>query len=165
MTAEATIHLPLDLYSPEQLSAVIIELRGYISALRDTAVRAKAAHATAGTPHASALLLGTMHESATKATDQADTEKLLKQLEAIRDKAPTAHLLMAALPNRELKRKMTDWFRTEIHPFALLTFAVRADIGGGFILQTGSHVYNYSFREQILSHKSRISEIYNSVRQ
>lgn len=164
MKSEAALHLPLDLYSPEQLSAVIIELRGYNGALRDTAVRARAVHATPGAPHASALLLAVMHEADMSATDPAQTEKLLKELEAIRDKAPTAHMMMAALPNRDLKRKLTDWFRTEIHPFALLTFATRADIGGGFILQAGSHVYNYSFREQLLSHKHRISEIYNSVR-
>jgi F0F1-type ATP synthase delta subunit len=46
----------------------------------------------------------------------------------------------------------------------LLTFATRADIGGGMIIQAGSHVYDYSFRQQILSHKSRIAEIFNSVR-
>jgi hypothetical protein len=164
MKSSASIRLPLDLYSPEQLSAVIIEFRGYIGELRDTAVRAKALHATAGAPHASALLMGVMHESGVNATDQPEAEKLLKELEAVRDKAPAAHLMMAALPNRDLKRKLTEWFRTEIHPFALLTFATRADIGGGFILQAGSHVYNYSFREQLLTHKHRIAEIYNSVR-
>ena len=165
MTVTVTVRLPLDLYSPEQLSAVIIELRSYISSLRDTAVRAKAEHATAGAPHASALLLATLHESATSPTESSAAEKLLKQLEAIRDKAPAVHLMTAALPNRDLKRKLTEWFRGEIHPFALLTFATRTDIGGGFILQAGSHVYNYSFREQILSHKARISELYHSVRQ
>ncbi len=165
MTADAAVHLPLDLYSPEQLSAIIIELRGHISSLRDANVRAKATHATVGAPaHTSALLLGVLHESAITPTDQPAAEKLLKELEAIRDKAPAVHLMMAALPNRDLKRKLTDWFRTEIHPYALLTFATRADIGGGVIVQAGSHVYNWSFREQILSHKSRISEIYNSVR-
>ncbi len=164
MSGTVTVRLPIDLYSPEQLSAVIIELRGYLGQLRDTAVRAKALHGTAGTPHASALLMGTMHESSVSPTDQDEGEKLLKELEAVRDKAPAAHLMMAALPNRELKRKLTEWFRDEIHPFALVTFATRADIGGGFILQTGSHVYNYSFREQLLSHKHRIAEIYNSVR-
>jgi hypothetical protein len=165
MTSSATVHLPLDLYSPEQLSAIIIELRGHISSLRDASVRAKAAHATAPEPaHTSALLLGVLRESGVTPTDQPESEKLLKDLEAIRNKAPAVHLMMAALPNRDLKRKLTDWFRAEIHPYALLTFAVRADIGGGIIIQAGSHVYNWSFREQILSHKSRISEIYNSVR-
>jgi hypothetical protein len=164
MTDSLPVRLPIDLYSPEQLSAIIIELRAYSGSLRDTSVRAKASYATAAAPHASALLLGAFHESGTSSTDQAGLEKLLKQLEAIRDKAPAVHLMMAALPNRELKRKLTQWFRDEIHPYALLTFATRADIGGGLILQAGSHVYNYSFREQILSHKNRISEIYNSVR-
>jgi len=164
MTEAAPVRLPLDLYSPEQLSAVIIELRAYIGSLRDESVRAKAGHATIAAPHASALLLGAFHEAGAKPTDQPELEKLLKQFQAIRDKAPSVHLMMAALPNRELKRKLTDWFRTEVHPYALLTFATRTDIGGGFILQAGSHIYNYSFREQLLGHKSRISEIYNSVR-
>jgi hypothetical protein len=162
---ETAVRLPLDLYSPEQLSAIIIELRSHISSLRDAAARAKASHTEVAAPaHTSALLLGVLRESGVDPTEQPATEKLLKELEAIRDKAPAVHLMMAALPNRELKRKLTDWFRTEIHPYSLLTFATRADIGGGVIVQAGSHVYNWSFREQILSHKSRISEIYNSVR-
>jgi hypothetical protein len=166
MTASAPVKLPLDLYSPEQLSAIIIELRSHLSALRDAAARAKAAHGEAPTmPHTSALLLGALHESGTSPTDLAAGEKLLKELEAIRDKAPAVHVMMAALPNRDLKRKLTEWFRTEVHPYTLLTFATRADIGGGFILQAGSHIYNYSFREQILKNKSRLSEIYHSVRQ
>ncbi len=164
-TAQAPLHLPLDLYSPEQLSAIIIELRAHISAVRDAAVRAKAVHDDTPAPvHTSALLTATLHEAGIKPTDQAATEKLLKQLEAIRDKAPAVHLMLASLPNRDFKRKLTDWFRSEIHPYSLLTFATRADIGGGIIVQAGSHIYNYSFREQILSHKNRISEIYNSVR-
>lgn len=164
MSDALPVHLPLDLYSPEQLSAVIIELRAYTSTLRDANVRAKMNHGIVAAPHASALLLGVFHESGTSTTDQPGLEKLLKQMEVIRDKAPAVHLMMAALPNRDLKRKLTEWFRSEIHPYLLLTFATRTDIGGGFILQAGSRVHNYSFREQILSHKHRISEMYNSVR-
>lgn len=158
------VRLPTDLYSPEQLSAVIIELRAYISSLRDTQVRAKMTNAEAETPHVSALLLGVIRTAGINATDISAAEKLQHQLEAIRDKAPTVHLMMAALPNRDLKRKLTGWFREQIHPYALLTFATRADIGGGMIMQAGSHVYDYSFRQQILGNKHRISEIFNSVR-
>lgn len=164
-TAQAPVHLPLDLYSPEQLSAIIIELRSHISSIRDAAARARAVHDDTPAPlHTSALLMAAMREVDVKPTDEPAAEKLLKQLEAIRDRAPAVHLMMAGLPNRDLKRKLTEWFRTEIHPYTMLTFATRADIGGGVIIQAGSHIYNYSFREQILSHKHRISEIYNSVR-
>jgi len=164
MTA-APLRLPLDLYSPEQLSTIIIELRGHASSLRDATVRARVApQESPAQIHTSALLLGTYREAGVSQTDQIASEKLLKQLEAIRDRAPAVHLMMAALPNRDFKRKLVEWFRSEIHPYSLLTFATRADIGGGVIIQAGSHIYNYSFREQILSHKHRISEMYNSVR-
>lgn len=162
---DRTARLPLDLYSPEQLSAVIIELREYSSALRDMQVRAKMAKSEITPPHTSALLLGVIHSTEANATDMTAIEKLLHQLEAIRDKAPTAHIMMAALPNRDLKRKLIEWFRTQIHPYMLLTFATRTDIGGGIIMQAGSHIYDYSFRQQLLNNKHRISEIYNSVRQ
>jgi hypothetical protein len=164
VTTQIPFHLPPDLYSPEQLSAVIIELRTYTGDLRDVNVRARATHAQAGLPHASALLLGAFHEASVSPSEQEAVEKLQKQLELIRDKAPAVHLMMAALPDRNLKRKLTEWFRDEIHPYTLLTFATRADIGGGVIIQAGSRIYNYSFRQQILSHKHRISELYNSVR-
>ena len=160
------VHLPTDLYSPEQLGAVVIELRTYIGSLRDAQVRAKSTKAEVGAPgHLSALLLGVFRGAGVQVTDLQSSEKLLKELEAIRDKAPAVHLMMAALPNRDLKRKFTDWFRTAIHPYTLLTFATRADIGGGVIIQAGSHVYDYSFRQQILTNRHRISEIYARVRQ
>lgn len=159
------VRLPVDLYSPDQLSAVILELRAHTSALRDAAVRAKTTGATITAPaHTSALLLGALKGAGVSTTDQAGAEKLLRELEAIRDKAPAVHLMMAALPNRDLKRKLTEWFRSEIHPYTLLTFATRADMGGGVIIQAGSHVYDFSFRQQILGHKARISEIFKSVR-
>ena len=163
---DQAVHLPIDLYSPDQLSAIILELRGHIGKLRDTAVRAKAQHAEVGAPpHTSALLLGVFKGAGITSTDQQAAEKLLNELEAIRDKAPAVHLMMAALPNRDLKRKLTVWFRAEIHPYTMLTFATRMDIGGGIIIQAGSHIYDYSFRQQILGHKARISEIFKRVRQ
>ena len=166
MTDAAAVRLPVDLYSVDQLSAIIIELRTHISSLRDAGVRARMEHAEVGAPtHLSALLIGVLRSADVPPTDQPGAEKLLAQLEAIRDKAPAVHLMMAALPNRDLKRKLTEWFREQIHPYTMLSFAVRMDMGGGIILQAGSHVYNYSFREQILSHKSRISELYHGVRQ
>jgi hypothetical protein len=159
--------LPIDLYSLDQLTAIIIELRAHINALRDASARARAtqSEATIAAPQLSALLLGALKGAGLAPTDEPGAEKLMEELEAIRDKAPAVHLMLAALPNRELKRKLTEWFRNEIHPYTMLTFAARMDIGGGLIIRAGSRIHDYSFRRQIFEHKSRISEIFNSVRQ
>lgn len=156
------MNLPVDLYSPDQLSAIMLELFNYSGDLRDAAVRAKTTQRKeAAPPSASALLLGVFHAAGVKAASAAETEKLLKDLEQIRAHAPTVRITLAALPNRELKQQFTTWFRTQIHPHVLLTFSARSDIGGGLVLQAGSHIYDFSFKKQILEKRQRIGELFD----
>ncbi len=161
-----TLRLPIDLYSTDQLGAAMLELHDHVSALRNSSVKAKAAgnKARPDAPHVSALLLGIFHGAGVAPDDRVASEALLHALELVRNKAPIAHVTLPALPNRTLKRQLTVWFRAEIHPHTFLTFATRSDIGGGLILQIGSHTYDFSFRQQLLGNKHRIAEIYNSVR-
>jgi hypothetical protein len=159
-----TISLPVDMYSTDQLSAVMLELRDYCNVLRDTSARKKITHAAEEVPHVSALLLGVLHGAGIRAGNYDDAEGLLKELESLRSKAVVAHVTLAALPTRTLKRQLTVWFRAEIHPSAFLTFVMRSDIGGGIIVQMGSRLYDFSFREVLLNNKARIGEIFSSVR-
>lgn len=159
------MNLPIELYSPDQLSAIMLELFTYTGNLRDTMVRAKTAHrkGTPKAPEISAMLLGVLHLADVAADDLDKTEKLLKELEHIRAHAPVIRITLAGLPNRELKQQLTVWFREQIHPSALLTFSVRSDIGGGIVLQAGSHIYDFSFKKQLLGKKQRIGEIFTSL--
>lgn len=151
--------LPVDVYSPDQLSEAIMELRSYTASQRDAVVRARA-HADNQTAEGQTQV----SEALKHVLDSAQTageslEQLLKQLEELLAKAPVAHLTLAALPNRAIKRQITLWFRTEIHPTMLLTFAARGDIGGGAVVHIGSHLYDLSFKKQILANKNRLTEI------
>jgi len=163
----SALKLPLDLYSPDQLGIIILETGNHANVLRDAGVRARTSgNADTAEPlHASALLTGVLQGNGLSANDHASLEALSKGLKLIRDKAPVAHLTLAALPNRSLKRQLTEWFRKEVSPYMLLTFAVRTDIGGGAVLRVGSRVYDFSFRQQIVSNKHRIAEIFENVRQ
>lgn len=158
-----SVQLPIDLYSTDQLSAVILELRDYIGTLHDSAARSRASRASSDATHVSALLLGVLHGASVSQGDLPASEELLKALEALRNKATTAHVILAALPNRTFKRQMTVWFRAEVDPTIFLTFAMRSDLGGGAIIQVGSQVYDFSFRQVLLANRSRISEIFASV--
>ena len=161
------LNLPLDLYSPDQFGILMMESGKHLNTLRDAGVRARTAGADGDlpAPHLSALMTGVLHDNNLKLDDPKSYEKLSTGLRVIRDKAPVAHVTLAALPNRALKRQLVEWFRAEVNPYMLLTFVVRADIGGGVVLRVGSRIYDFSFRQRIMGNKHRISEIYDHVRQ
>lgn len=153
-------HLPVDVSAPDQLSSLIAELQKYRGKLRDAAVRAKAAKAkSVELPEASEALLGLVKGSGVNIGDASALEALNKELSQILKTAPVMHMTLAASAGRTLRRQLTVWFRTQVHPHSLLTFSIRSDIGGGMMLQAGSHFYDYSFRDRLLANKSRLMEI------
>lgn len=152
--------LPPDVYSPDQLGAALLELQDHMNTLRDEAVRQKVGRAAnkAAVPLPVSPALSSLLTIAGIAPDDATAlEALSADLEILRTQAPVAHLIFAAQPNTTLKRQLVSWFRQEIHPACLLTFAARSDLAGGIVIQTGSHVYDCSFRQRILATKAEIS--------
>lgn len=147
-------NLPIDVYSPDQLSELVLELQDLAAALRDSTARGETNEIPIS-PDLAALLTA----NATNSTDAAAVEALTKDVEATLQAAPTVHILLAASPNRVIKRQLVEWFRTEISPQTLMTFAARSDLGGGAIVQAGSHLYDLSFRRSIIDNKSRMTEI------
>lgn len=146
--------LPIDVYSPDQLSELVLELQDLAAALRDERARGDANEVSIS-PDLSALLTANKTES----TSAEAVEALTKEVEATLQSAPTVHVLLAASPNRVMKRQFVEWFRTEINPQTLMTFAARSDLGGGAIVQAGSHLYDMSFRRSIIDNKARLTEI------
>lgn len=152
------VSLPIDTHSPDQLSGLSLELQTYLGELRDWTARSKTGHQS--TAPVVSELLATLLRASHVATDDSDAlENLQTELDKLLINSPVVHLILATLPSRTLRRQLTVWFRTQVHPAALLTFAVRTDIGGGIIIQAGSRVYDYSFRSKILANKQRIGEI------
>lgn len=147
--------LPIDIYSPDTLSATIFELTAHVGRLRDA--HARKAQAPAPSPALTHILELLDADDANIST----LEKLRKDLEAHLLKAPVAHLTLPTLPGNAIKRELTRWFRTNITPEILLTFTARGDIGGGIVVQTGSHVYDLSFKRLLIANKARLTEIAN----
>lgn len=155
-----SLHLPIDITTPNQLSNLVVELHTYRGQLRDAAVRAKTAKKTiVALPEISAELASLLRNSSVPATDSASLDAIYKELQTTLKTAPVMHITLAATAGQTLRRQLTVWFRTQIHPNSLLTFAVRRDIGGGVLLQAGSHFYDYSFKDRILANKSRLMEL------
>jgi hypothetical protein len=145
--------LPLDTYSPDQLSGLVLELQDLASSTRDATNRGE------GAPQMSPDLAGLLTQNKVADNDIAAIEQLAHDAADTLEKAPTIHILLAAMPGRAQKRQFISWFRTEVSPMALLTFAARSDLGGGAIIQAGSHLYDLSFRRGIIDAKKRLTEI------
>jgi hypothetical protein len=158
MKTDVELHLPLDLHSPDHVSGVLVELQKYRGELRDSVVRAKAG-GKGGKPDMTEHLEGLLKSSGVTTDNEPALEALAKILDTTLKKAPVMHVLLAAPATRTFKRQITVWFRSQVHPHSLLTFAARSDIGGGIILQAGSHMYDYSFRSAILDNKKRLMEL------
>jgi len=161
-----SVRLPADVYSPDHIGVVLWELGHLIDHRRNASTRAKVvSNASVDEPHLSALLTGVLQSSSVAATDLAALEQLQTGLRFIRDKAPVAHILLSASPTKVLKRELVEWFRTQLHAQFLVTFAMRSDIGGGFVLRIGSKQYDFSYRQRLLEDKHRLTEIFDGVRQ
>lgn len=161
-----SFRLSHDVYSPDHVGIVLWELERLMTWLRDASVRASVAGQDEAKHevHLSAFLLGVL-EGAKVAPDKLDElEQLHATLCAVRDQAPVAHMVLTALPTRSLKRQLVEWFRAEVHQQCLVTFAVRSDLGGGFLLRIGSKHYDFTFRGRLLENKHRIVEIFDGVR-
>lgn len=149
--------LPLDTYSPDHLSELVLELQDLVAASRDAAARKKTDdESPVLSPNLSELLAA---NNIKDIGDVAALEALAKQTAETLDKAPTVHILLSNMPGRVLRREFATWFRTNIHAQTLMTFAARSDLGGGAIVQAGSHLYDMSFRRSIIDNKARLTEI------
>ena len=161
-----SVKLPPDVYSPDHIGIVLWELSRLIAKLQDAAVQATVAKESnvAHDIHVSNFLLGVLRAANVSPADRAALERLQQELQQVRDMAPVAHIVLPALPNQTLKRQLVEWFRTGIHQQMMMTFAVRSDIGGGFLLRVGSRQYDCTFKAQLLANKHRIAEIFDGVR-
>lgn len=150
-----TLALPVDVYSPDQLSELVLELQDLTASMRDAAARKETAAQLEISPNLTELL----NANKVAASDTANVEALAKLTADTLDKAPTAHILLSSMPGRPLRHQFATWFREQIHPQTLMTFAARSDLGGGAIVQIGSHLYDLSFRRSIIDNKARLTEI------
>jgi hypothetical protein len=153
--------LPTAIYSQDQLQFCAEELHAYAAALRSKAV----AHTAASqAPGAEATELGLDSQAllqelpAAKRTDPAAIEALADELEAALARGARVTLTLAAPASRRLREELVVWMRTNLKPNLLVDFHVNPDIAGGLVVRTTNHVYDFSFRHQLLADTKRFTE-------
>jgi hypothetical protein len=90
-------------------------------------------------------------------------EDLIAALEDFAHSAPRVTVTLAAPPPNSLKQTIAAWFRKNVDPNTLVSFKFNATILGGMVVVYGSHVYDWSFKRQILASREKFPEVLRNV--
>jgi hypothetical protein len=151
--------LPPAVYSPELLESVQYEIQQYLAWYRQTRVQKQVGAASAEEPTHSAETTLTIEAwlGGKKATLEA-LEELLAHLRGLN--LPVVHITLAALPNHAQRVQLVDWFHaaTPGHR-VLLAFVADRNLGGGVVVRTPNHLYDYSWKQQLIAGRAKVAEI------
>lgn len=158
--------LPDSLYSADQLQVCSDELRRYAEALQQGQYQKEAGSKTAKIvlPELSASsydLLEALPKS--KRLDPALVEQICDVLDGWMKTAPVMNITLAAPATHQLKTELVSWFRTNIGPQTILSFHVNPDIAGGIVVRSTNHVYDMSFRRELLKRPEKLIEVIDHV--
>ena len=151
--------------TPQDIKALILDVRKYARWYLHNDVKKRAS--VANSEELAVISQGAGRLISELASDeglsQADLDTLIAELEKVAAQSPVARITLAAPPSNALKKKLIGWCREHIAAEMLIDFQFSASILGGMVMQYGSHVYDWSFRRQILASRSTFAEILHRV--
>lgn len=98
-----------------------------------------------------------------KTIDSSSLNELIKSVTDYKDNAPKMTITLAAPATNDIKKTLTVWCRDNISSNLLIDFQFNRIILGGMVLRFGSHIYDWSFRRQILDGRDKFPEILRHV--
>lgn len=161
-----SLTLPNNIWSPEDLKELIGDLKQYAKWLAAYSIKQRVSGSSqpAESPTLSPLAVGMLHELHDKhILTQASVDKLIADLEAVEVVAPRIHFTFAAAPSNGLKKEFVQWCRDNISHDSLVSFSFNATILGGMVVRYGSHIFDWSFRRQILANRAKFPEVLRRV--
>lgn len=159
------LNLPTTVGSQQDVTALVREVKEYTRWFAHEAIkkRMNVKHTSVPpltTPGAAQLI----HEwGAKEALTTHRLDELIKELEHYAETARIITITLPAPPTNDIKATLVGWCRTNVAPNILVSFQFNATILGGMVVRFGSHVYDWSFRRQILAARDTFPEVLRRV--
>lgn len=159
------VQLPNTVSSQQDLGTLVLEIREYAKWFAHNAIKERV-HAKNATPPPT-LTPGALEmvrtASAKKLLSNQDLEQLIAALEDAKKTAPVITITLAAPATNDVKQTLVESCRAHIADNALVTFKFNSGLCGGMVIHHGSHVFDWSFRRQILANRAKFTEVLRSV--
>lgn len=162
------LSLPKSVASPQDLSALIVEIKSYASWYNHEAIKKRLSNKPL-TNHQNAPVLSAGASEilrswfGTKQPNRLGFDALIKELSRASQASQLITVTLAAPAPASLKATLVDWFRKNVSPSALVAFHINSTILGGMVVQYGSHVFDWSFRRHIIANKHTFPEVLKRV--
>jgi ATP synthase delta (OSCP) subunit len=151
--------------SPQDLKSLTLEIREYAKWFAHNYIK-KRVHARniSKEPELSPAASAVMRQwSAGKELTTKGLDELIATLEEYARSAPLLTITLAAVPPAGLKKTLVGWCRDNIAPNVLVNFQFNSTLLGGMVVRSGSRVFDWSFRRQILAERGRFPEVLRRV--
>lgn len=158
------LELPPHVASEQDLSQLLLHIQHYRQWLNQNAAKQQVGASTeegSTIPDEAATLIEDWlngQQLTTKTIDQ-----LITTLEDFKVTASKITITLAAPPGPQIKTHLTDWCRSNLDRNVLVNFSFDRTILGGMVVRWGSHIYDWSFRKQILNNRQRFVDILRYV--
>jgi hypothetical protein len=158
----SVFQLPREIHSPELLESVKYEIEQYLAWYREAKVHQKVGIHPETEPTYSTETAKVIEAwfAAHKPSIGA-LEELIEYLHGL--KLPVVHVTLAALPNHAQRAQLVDWFRGLGGTNMMLSFVADRNIGGGIVVRTPNHMFDYSWRQRLVEGRTKMAEIITRV--
>lgn len=159
------IKLQDNIASRQDLKEVILDVRKYAQWYSQTSVKMKyGSNQNNELPPISAAATNIINEwNKEDPVNSKSLDELLMALEDFEADAPHMTITLAAPASNSLKAVLLKWCRENVAPNILVDFKFNSTMLGGMVVQYGSHVYDWSFRRQVLASLDKFPEVLRNV--
>jgi F0F1-type ATP synthase delta subunit len=147
--------LPDNVATPQQVQLLRIEAESLAAAIGEGARRSK----DKPLAKVSADLQAILGKSKITAELLEQTAAWLSQQQT----APVVHFVLPVLPQPELRQRLVAWLRDNLAPNLLASFEHNSGLAGGFVIRTGSVIYDFSFRRKLLDGAAGMKKVMKKV--
>jgi len=151
-----SLELPVLIFGPVEIHRLQRELESLEDYMTQANIREKGKQAPL--PKTSRLLEGLAGNNNFNLLLAEDRKKLATFLKNVGMKAPVIHISFAADPSSAFTAKIVAWFRTNIHPYALVQLGLQPSIAAGCVVRTSNKSFDFSLRNRFHDKRALLLE-------
>ncbi len=153
------LKLPLILASKQDITHVHRELSVFLDMIMQSIMRHEN---PIKYPAISATLRALAVENQVDLRDQEACQKLLAQLDKLKQEAPAVHISFPVDPSPEVVQKLVQWLRKEVDPRIVIQIGLQPSIAAGIVMRTPNHQFDFSLRQHLYRNRSKLMEVLNA---